>query len=253
MWTRALVTGASSGIGNAIARQLAADGTELVVVARNESRLDGLAESVSVNCEVLPADLSDLDQLGHVEERLAATGDGAIDLLVNNAGFGFVGPFHQRSLSGEAAVVAVNVLVLQRLTHAALSSMVPRGRGGLLNVSSVAGWMPAANSATYAASKAFVTSFSESIHAELKPKGIHVTALCPGFTRTEFQARASYDASGIPRPLWQTPDKVAGAGLAGIAQNRPIVVPGVQNKVGASMFQTLPKAARRFILAKASG
>lgn len=247
-WNRALVTGASSGIGKAIAEQLAADGTRLVVVARDRDRLEALASSLAVEVEVLVADLADSDALAWVEGRLADQ-DEPIDLLVNNAGFGLTGPFHGLDIARESAVVAVNITALHRLTHAAAAAMVERGGGGgILNVSSIAAFAPAPSSATYAATKAFVSSFSEALHAELVEHHVHVTALCPGFTRTEFQDRAEFDASDIPDMLWQTAEEVAAAGLKGVDQNRTSVVPGAMNKVGAGVLNVIPAALRRVIL-----
>ena len=248
-WKRALVTGASSGIGMEFARQLAREGTELVVVARSAERLNALAEEVAVDCEVLVADLGDPGALALVEQRLADESS-PIDLLVNNAGFGFQGDFRDLDLDRESAVVAVNIAALHRLSHVAAKCMSAARRGGILNVSSMAGFVGSPGTATYAATKAFVTSFSEGLHAELKPFGVHVSALCPGFTRTEFQDRADYDASNIPDALWQDASEVAAVGLAGVQANRAVVVPGAKNKVGAGLVNALPGAVRRFVLAK---
>ncbi len=248
-WTRALVTGASSGIGREIARQLAAEGTELVVVARDEQRLDRLAAEVDVPCEVMVADLADKGGVSRIEDRLRNVST-PIDLLVNNAGFGHQGLFHELDLEREAAVVDVNVVAVHRLAHVAAVVMVGAGHGGILNVSSMAGFMAAPGSATYAATKAFVTSLSEAMHAELEPSGVHVSALCPGFTRTEFQDRADYDTSKLPEFVWQTAEQVAEAGLRGVAANRTVVVPGAKNKIGASVINVMPGSLRRFALDK---
>lgn len=248
-WNRALVTGASSGIGKAIAEQLAADGTRLVVVARDEARLNALADSVDVDCDVLVADLADPSALSRVEDRIRDEELGPIDLLVNNAGFGFGGPFHELDVERSASVLAVNVVAVHRLSQVAAATMVARGGGGgILNVSSIAGFAPTPHSATYAATKAFVNSLSESLHAELIEHHIHVTSLCPGFTRTEFQDRADVDTSRIPDRLWQSADVVAAAGLAAVDQNRAVIVPGVVNKVGAGLINSMPGPLRRFIL-----
>jgi short-subunit dehydrogenase len=204
-WNRALVTRASSGIGRAIAQQLAADGTQLVIVARDRERLEALASEVDVDCEVRVADLSDRD-------------------------------------------APANVVALHCLSQVAAEVMGQRDGGGILNVSSVAACAPGPNSATYAATKAFVSSLSEALHAELIGHHVHVTALCPGFTRTEFQDRADFDASKVPDRLWQSADDVADAGLRGIDQNRAVVVPGGLNKVGAGLLNALPDPARRFLV-----
>jgi short-subunit dehydrogenase len=251
-WTRAMVTGASSGIGEEIAKQLAAAGTELVVVARNGERLDQLAETVDVVCEVVTADLADPNELSYVEDRLRDS-TAPIDLLVNNAGFGFQGSFHELDLEREAAVVDVNVVAVHRLAHVAATRMVSAGSGGILNVSSMASFMSTPGGATYAATKAFVTSLSEALHDELKPLGVHVSALCPGFTRTEFQTRADYDTSDLPDFVWQDATEVAAAGLDGIAKNRPVVVPGAMNRIGAATINALPRPLRRRAVTKLSG
>lgn len=244
-----MVTGASSGIGLEIARQLAADGTELVVVARNEQRLVELADSVDVECQVLVADLGDRTELSYVEERLRDRSS-PIDLLVNNAGFGYTGPIDELDIEREAAVVDVNVIAVHRLSLIAAQVMVDTGRGGILNVSSMAGFMASPEGGTYAATKSFVTTLSESMHTDLKKRGVHVTALCPGFTRTEFQDRANYDTSGLPDAVWQSAEDVATAGLAGIAKNTAIVIPGAQNKVGALVLNSMPRRLRRFAVDK---
>lgn len=239
-WSRALVTGASSGIGLAFAELLAAEGADLVVVARNRERLDSLASRLPVEVEVLPADLSDRDQLSAVEERVRSATE-PVDLLVNNAGFGSVGDFVELPVGGETSVVEVNVTAVHRLAHAAGSAMAGRGAGGILNVSSVAGYFPTPRSATYGASKAFVTSLSEALHAELGPQGVVVTCLCPGLTRTEFHERANYDSSRYPAPAWQTAERVAAAGLAGLAAGKPVVVPGAHNKLLRSAVRLAPQ------------
>ena len=246
-WTRALVTGASSGIGLEIARQLAADGTELVVVARSEDRLRELAESVDVECQVLVADLADPTERSYVEDRVRDTHD-AIDLLVNNAGFGTVGSTEGLDLERESAVVDVNVVALHRLSLLAAHRMSADGHGGILNVSSIAGMMANPEFATYAATKSFVTTLSESMHVDLKQHGVHVTALCPGFTRTEFHGRASYDTTNLPDIVFQSAQDVAAAGLAGVARNSAIVVPGVQNKVGVAAVRLTPRRLVRFAM-----
>ncbi len=234
-----------------MANQLAGDGTELVVVARDQARLEALAESVDVSCEVLVADLSDRDALAMVEDRLAATGADAIDLCVNNAGFGNIGPFRTLDRDRETDVVEVNIVALHRLSHAAATAMVAAGGpGGILNVSSMATWLATPNTATYNATKAFVTLFSDILHAELKPEGIHVSALCPGLTRTEFQDRAGYDATGVPAMAWQTAEEVAAAGLAGVASNTPVVIPGAKNQAAIGLLNSLPMRLRRPLVSR---
>lgn len=240
-WERALVTGASSGIGRAFAGVLARRGTDLVITARDGERLRSLADELRplVEVEIIVADLADRRRLADVVERLEST-DSPIDLLVNNAGFGFSGDFIDLDRDGETAVVDVNIVALHRLAHAAGTAMAERGRGGILNVSSIAGSGPAPRAATYAATKAFVISFSEALHAELAPQGVTVSCLCPGLTRTEFQQRARSRTDRSPGFLWQAPETVAEAGLAGIDAGRAVVVPGVHNKVLSAGMRVAP-------------
>jgi short-subunit dehydrogenase len=261
-WKRALVTGASSGIGEATARRLAIAGTSLVLVARDQGRLESLADELDnyhdVTVEVLPADLADHTQLRVVEHRLLAD-DHPVDLLVNNAGFGTHGKFPDLPVDPEETEILVNTLAVMRLAHAAAAGMRrrrtgdPDGRpvGGILNVSSIAAFQPTPSMATYAATKSFVLSFSQSLHEELRAEGIVVTCLCPGFTRTRFQERAQYDRP-VPRPLWLTPEAVAAAGLAGVAAGRSTVVPGHAYKALHVGTRVLPGRALRWLAARVS-
>lgn len=253
-WTRALVTGASAGIGDALCRRLAADGTDLVVTARRVDRLEALATEVrqrnGVDVEVLRADLEDPDDLATVEARLRAD-DRPVDLLVNNAGYGGGGPFASADLAVQEGQIKLNVLALVRLTHAALPAMIRRGGGAVLNVSSVAGFQPLPNSAVYAATKAFVTAFSEAIAEEVRGTGVTVTCVCPGFTRTEFQARAGAASMSdrIPGFAWMTADAVAADALAATAAGRPLSVPGGGYKALTAVSRTAPMRLRRRVTA----
>ena len=243
-FTRALVTGASSGIGKAMAEQLAKAGTELVVVARDEERLNELAASVAVDCQVLVADLADPAAVERVAERLSAM-DEPIDLLVNNAGFGLTGKVSDQAVGSQQGMIDVNVSALVHLSHAAALAMAERGEGQILNVSSVAGWLVAPTSAIYAATKAFVTSFSQSLHEEMLGTGVGVACLCPGLTRTEFQDRAEFDTSRLPEIMWQSADAVAAAGLKAAARNRAIEIPGALNKSTIGATQLMPRGLVR--------
>lgn len=245
-----MVTGASSGIGRSIAQQLAAAGTDLVVVARNTERLDELAAELPVEVEVLGADLGDPTSVDQVAERLR-NDDAPVDLLVNNAGLGFAGPTLSTTDEDDELTVAVNVVALHRLCRAAGTAMSDRGGGAILNVSSIAGDMPGPQSATYNATKAFVTSFSEALHVQLKPQGVTVTALCPGLTRTEFQERAGVGDMDAPAFIWQSADEVATAGLVGTAAGKAVVVSGVVNKAAAGFLRALPRGVTRGIVARA--
>ena len=208
----ALVTGASSGIGASCARLLAAAGTELVLVARRLDRLTDVAARLAaehkVNVEVLAADLTEPRARAPVEARLADRAR-PVELLVNNAGFGTSGPFAGQPVRSAESQIQLNVVALTRLAHAALPGMLERGHGGILNVSSMAGFLLAPGGATYSATKAFVTSFSESLHAEVRKRSVHVTALCPGFTRTGFHAANGVEVRDIPGFAWLDSDDVA--------------------------------------------
>jgi uncharacterized protein len=247
-WERALVTGASGGIGEAFVRQLADAGTHLVLVARSTDKLEAMADELrakgAVHIEVLAADLADADQLARVEERVASV-DQPIDLLINNAGYGFNDKFGDIPVEAEDAEIRVNVLALMRLCHAAARRMPATGGGGILNVSSVAAFQPAPESANYSATKAYVTSFSQSLHDELKGRRVTVTVLHPGLTRTEFQQRGGYEI-GLPDMFWQSADEVAAAGLAAVARGDAVEVPGWHNKVLVSSVRVMPMALQRF-------
>jgi uncharacterized protein len=239
----ALITGASVGIGEQFTRQLAARGYDVVLVARDVARLEALAKEIEaggVNAEVLAADLTDAAQLATVEARART-----VDLLVNNAGFGTFGTFHTLDVDTELREINLNVMALVALTHAAAAGMVERGSGGILNVSSLAGFQPGPSNATYGATKAFVTSFTEAVHEELRGTGVHVTALCPGFTHTEFQERANVPANEVPGFMWQEAPEVARAGLDGLEKNKAIVIPGAMNKVMGNLSAITPHAITR--------
>jgi len=239
----ALVTGASAGIGEEFARQLSARGNDLVLVARDRGRLEALAkelEAHGASAEVLAADLTDDEQLATVESRARN-----VDVLINNAGYGTFGNFHELDLDTETREVRLNVLALMRLTHAAANAMATRGKGAILNVSSLAGYQPGPMNATYSATKAFVTSFTEAVHEEMKGTGVAVSVLCPGFTRTEFQERASAPADDVPGFMWQEAPEVARAGLDGLAKNKAVIIPGATNKVLGSLTALMPHAVTR--------
>jgi short-subunit dehydrogenase len=259
-WRRALVTGASAGIGEAFARRLAADGVDLVLVARRAERLEDLAVQLRgplCRVDVLAADLSDDADLERVAARVADTG-APVDLLVNNAGFGTFGNFWELPIAREHEEIATNVTALVRLTHAALGRMVDEGRGAVLNVSSVAGNQPGPGDAVYAATKAFVTSFTEAVAEELRGTGVTVTALCPGLTTSEFHAVAGLDAARSRSPgfLWMTSDEVAAEGLEAAAKGKVVHVTGAANKVLSALTDIAPRGLVRrgaaFVLRKGS-
>ncbi|MEN9741333.1 MAG: hypothetical protein RIR66_289 [Actinomycetota bacterium] len=241
----ALITGATAGIGKSFAIQLASKNHDLVLVARNQDRLNELASQLrsdfDVNVEVLVADLSDPKQLGEVSCRAAAED---IDLVVNNAGFGIKQIFIGGDLSAEQDLLDVLVGAVMRITHAALPGQVKRNRGGVINVSSVAGWL---SSGTYSAAKSWVTTFSEALATQLRGSNVHVMALCPGYTRTEFHERAQMETSTIPGWMWLDVDAVVAKALRDFAKAKPVSVPGLQYKALGIVAQYLPRPLVRTI------
>jgi short-subunit dehydrogenase len=256
-WASALVTGASSGIGDAIARDLARRGVgRLVLVARRTDRLEALGQELrgahGTEFETLTADLSDPEAVATVEARVT-DGDRPIELVVNNAGYGTTGAFASLPVDGELDEIAVNVVALVRLTHAALSSMQARGHGAVLNVASIAAYAPTPNNATYSASKAFVASFSEALAEEMRGTGVTVTVVCPGFTRTDFQSTADYHGMDrAPGFVWLSADAVAEAAVAAAAAGRALCVPGVAYKMVAGVTTPMPRTARRWFMGQAT-
>jgi short-subunit dehydrogenase len=248
----ALITGATAGIGLSVARQLAGHGHDLVLVARNAPRLQEVAGELGrqfgVAVEVLPADLGDLEQCRRVEGRLTDAGSTPIEWLVNNAGFGVREPFAASDIDAEQAMLDVLVTAPMRLTHAALPGMLGRGRGRIVIVSSMASFLP---SGSYSAAKAWATVFAESLATKYRPQGVHVTALCPGYTHTEFHERAGMDVAAVPELLWLDADAVAEAGLRGCEAGRAVVVPGTVYKGLHGVASVLPRPLVRRIAGRA--
>jgi short-subunit dehydrogenase len=236
----ALVTGATTGLGLEFAGQLAADGHDLVLVARSA---DGLAERArqlgerhGVNVEVIAADLAEPDQLALVETRVAAT-ERPVSVLVNNAGYGLLRPFEENTVSQEDHHVALHVRVPLRLTHAALSQMLPRRSGIILNLASVAGYTPRG---TYGASKAWVLSFSRWANWYYRRRGVTVSAVAPGFVHTEFHQRMGARKEQIPRFLWLDAPFVVRTALRDARRGKAISVPSVRYKVIVGLTKVLP-------------
>lgn len=243
--TTAMVTGASSGIGKTFCEQLAARGDDLVVVARDEARLgalrDELQTAYGITVEVLAADLIDREQLGRVAARLSDPSR-PIDVLVNNAGFGLRKSFLRNEIGDEERMLDLLVRAPVVLSHAAARAMRDRGRGTIINVSSVAGGL---SSGTYAAAKSYLTSFSQGLASELQGSGVQVTALLPGFTRTEFHDRAGIDGAAIPKAMWLSADKLVRDALTDVDKGRTLSVPGAQYKVIVPLLRIAPRSLLR--------
>lgn len=247
-FTSALVTGASAGIGAEMARLLGEAGVPTVLVARREDRLRELADRYD-GFETMVADLGTKAGQQSVMERISQV-DAPIDLVVNNAGFGSGGTFHTLDANRLGDEVELNVTALTKISNAALAAMSLRGRGYLLNVSSVASFQPSPGLAVYAATKAYVTSLTEALHEEMRGTGVHVSALCPGLTKTEFQGLSNttgYEAK-FPDLAWTSVESVAAAGLAGVAKNRVIVVPGLLYKGLTTTSDLIPRSVTRRIM-----
>jgi uncharacterized protein len=251
-WRTALVTGASSGIGLELARGLARRGSDLVIAARREDRLEELADELTgayaIDVEVIAADLTDPEERGRVEHRIRDVAP-PIDLLVNNAGFGTYGPFVRQDVDSETAEIELNVLAPLRLMHLALPGMVERGHGAVLNVSSTAGFQPLPYNATYSSTKAFLTRLTEAVSEEVRGEGVRVMALCPGFVRTEFQERAEIDEGVIPSPAFMDPVTIAETGLEALAGSSTVIsVPGLMYKGAALVSRFTPRPVRRRLI-----
>lgn len=238
-----MITGPTAGIGLEFARQLAVRGTDLVLVARRGARLDALAEELAgahgILTEVLVADLADRNQLAMVERRLGDP-DRPVDTLVNNAGFGLRKPFAENSVEQEQGHLDVLVVATMRLMHAALEAMLERGDGRIVNVSSVAGFLPRGS---YGAAKAYVTQLSRWAHGEYAARGVQVMALCPGFVRTEFHARMDVGRDSVPGPLWLDADRIVREALVDLDAGKDLSVPSRRYKFLVALARGVPPRA----------
>jgi len=239
----AAVTGASSGIGRAFARELARRGCDLLLIARRLERLEDLAGELSSACgvsaEAWPADLSRDDDVSRLQRRLAGTPD--LEVLVNNAGFGVRGSFLDADPDRQLEMIAVHVVASVRLVRAALPPMLARGRGAVINVSSLAGFRGLPGRATYSATKAYLNRFSEALQGELAGTGVRVQALCPGFTRTEFHDAPELRRARreVPEWLWMDPEAVVAASLKALRGRRVICIPGWKSRLLAALSRSL--------------
>jgi uncharacterized protein len=238
-----LITGASAGIGTALAHEFARHGHELLLLARRAQRLAELADAIAAQGHkrplLLPLDLGAPDAVARLADALARL-DVEPETVVNNAGFGLVGVAAKLDLAEQLAMIDLNVRLLTDLSLAFVGTL-QRRRGGILNVASVAGFLPGPGMAIYYASKAYVLSFSEALHRELKPRGVRVTVVCPGPVPTEFQARAGLRNERYPRLVTQTPEQVAEAGYRGLMAGRRLVVPGIGNKLITFLLRAAPR------------
>lgn len=240
----AAVTGASAGIGKIFCQRLAARGYDLVLVARDEARLDALGRELTerhgVGVEAIPADLAREEEMIRVGRRLAETS--GLALLVNNAGFGSIGPLATTAPERQADMVRLHALAATRLSQAVLPGLVARRAGGIINVSSVASYLYSAGNVNYCATKAYLRVFSEGLAAELRGTGVRVQALCPGFTHTEFHQRMQVETGEIPRWLWLDADFVVEDSLRSLERGGPVVcVPGMRYKLLVALIGMVPR------------
>ena len=250
----ALVTGASSGIGEVFARKLAAKGYDLALVARRDHRLRELADELGrnfrANCTVLAADLTRDPDLLTVEAFI--TGAANLELLVNNAGFGTLGRFYEAPIESQDAMHRLHVLATMRLSHAALRNMTARNRGAIINVASVAAFVPRPGSISYYATKRWIASLTEGVHLELKAAGsrVRVQALCPGFTYSEFHDVLGVDRKFISGAWWMSAEDVVEASLKGLEKGQLFVIPGWRYKLLVGFLRMIPREVLHYALTK---
>jgi short-subunit dehydrogenase len=241
----ALITGASAGLGVEFARQLSKRGHRLVLAARRKDRLDALAAELG-NARAVAIDLGERGSAAALMADIAAAGE-TVELLVNNAGFGLRGRVAELDAARQRAMIDLNIGALTDLCRLAAPAMIDRRSGGILNVASTAAFQPGPNMAVYFASKAYVLSFTEALHEELKPHGVKVSALCPGPTRTEFGDVAGFPANGAFDRLSMDAERVVELGLKALDKNRAVAVTGAMNKIGAASTRFVPRPIVRKI------
>ena len=245
----ALVTGASSGIGEVYARKLSQRGYRLLLVARRIERLEKLAAELK-NAEAVQADLTVDSDITRVESCITALS--SLEFLVNNAGFGVPGKFFEADFEALDRMHRLHVIAIERLTHTALKGMIQRGKGNIVNVSSVAGFFNAINSNGYSATKAWINNYTECLYMDLKNSGspVRVQSLCPGFTYTEFHDVIKMDRSRIPASLWATSEQVVEESLHGLERNKLFVIPGWRYRLLVGLIRFLPISLKHFIAIK---
>lgn len=240
----ALITGASSGIGEAIAHELTRRGHRVVLVARRAAQLEAIAGELGEGAHPLPTDLANRTERAALPERVAALGL-TVDILVNNAGLSTSGPVAKAVPEKELNLVEVDVAAVVDLCSRFVPGMVDRGRGAVLNVASTAAFGPVPGQASYGAAKAFVLSYTEALRGELRGSGVTATALCPGPVKTGFGEAAGIsdeDAEAwLPQVMWKTADEVARAGIDGLAAGKSVVVPGSANRIGGLIYRLAPR------------
>ena len=249
----AVVTGASSGIGVEIARDLSRRGHELVLVARSADKLQELADELPTTAHVVPTDLADREARARTAGEIESRGL-VPQVLVNNAGFSTTGPVHASDPEREQMLLEVDVVAVADLCSRFLPGMVQRGRGAVLNVASTAAFQPLPGQAAYGGAKAFVLSYTRSLTGELRGTGVTATALCPGPVDTGFGAAAGFSKEeadeALPAIMWVSAEEVARAAVAGMDRGVPVVIPGVPNKVGAALVNLVPKRLLVPVLAR---
>lgn len=252
----ALITGASSGIGETFARKLAARGYDVVLVARRKEKLEALAAELTkthgVKVDIVAADLIRPEDVERVCAAIRQRDD--VSMLVNNAGFGTMGHFADVEIGKQIDMIQVHTIATEHLTHAALPGMIARGQGGIINVASMAAFLPMPNSVTYSGTKAFLVAFSEALHKEVSSKGVHVEALCPGLTYTEFHDAPEFKQfkrTDVARFLWLTADQVVEESLRALERGKVVWIPGRRYRIMMSLWRSpLGKLLMRLLAKK---